>query len=405
MGAAGASAQAAFPSKNLGVATSQAVPVTLSGTFATASVLTMGQPNSDFTVDAALTTCTSSSSGACSVGVTFTPTAPGLRMGAVVVYNSGGAQVGSTIIYGTGLGPVAVFVPGNVATFAGQIGENLGALGNGGQATKSELYLPSGVAFDGAGNLYIADNAHNEVRMVCAAASSGIINGTQSKCTAAGIIIAVAGGGGGCGSSEKDTFGDGCAADLSSLSNPGGVMVDGAGNLYIADTGNDLIRVVNAASGIITVFAGNLGGTSGLCSGKTDSVGDGCPATQATLDGPQGTTLDVFGNLYIADTDNNRIRMVAPSGIITTFAGGTGCGAQTDGIGDGCSASQAILDLPYPVAFDASGNMYIPDSSHNRVREVTATGGVVTSASPITVFAGTGTFLTVIANSRSLARV
>jgi len=401
LGSASAGAQAAFPSENVGTASGgQAVQVTANtaGTVSSIEVLTMGQASLDFTADtiaadSGLTTCTGANlavNGNCNVGVIFTPSVPGMRMGAVALLSSANTVLGTAYIYGTGIGPVAAFVPGYVTTYAGN-GDNLGALGDGGPATSAELYLPSGVAFDGAGNLYIADNAHNRVRMVCAAASSGIIKGTQAKCTAAGIIITLAGAGGGC-AGEKDTFGDGCAASSSTLSSPGGVTVDGAGNLYIADSGNDMVREVSAVSGIITVFAGNLGGASGLCAGKTDDLGDGCPATSATLNQPQGTTLDVFGNVYIADSSNARIRMVAPSGVITTFAGGgTGCGTETDGVGDGCSASDAILENPYPVAFDASGNMYIPDSSHNRVRKVAATGGAVTSSSGIANFAGSGT--------------
>ena len=386
LGAAGASAQAAFPNANVGVATSQAVPVTFSGTYSTASVLTMGQANSDFTVDAALTTCTGSSAGSCSVGVTFTPTVPGLRMGAVVVSDSGGNVLGSTTIYGIGIGPVATFAPGYIATFAGD-GDYLGHVGDGGLAINAELYLPSGVALDGAANLYIADNAHNRVRMVCSAAASGIIKGTQSGCTAPGIIFTVAGGGAGC-ASQSDPVGDNCPAADSTLASPAGITIDGAGNLFIADSGNNEVREVNAVTGIITTFAGDV---NGLCGGKTDSLGDGCQATSAKLNQPQGVTFDVYGNLYIADTSNSLIRMVAPSGVITTFAGGgSGCGAQTDSVGDGCKASQAILNNPYPVAFDASGNMYIPDSSDDRVREVAATSGVVTSSSAITNFAGTG---------------
>jgi len=386
LGAAAASAQAGFPNANVGVATSQAVPVNISGTYSTASVLTLGQPNSDFTVDAALTTCTSSSSGSCSVGVTFTPTVPGLRMGAVVVYDSGGNLLGSTTIHGTGIGPVGAFVPGYVTPFAGD-GDYLGKLGDGGSALSAELYLPSSVALDGAGNLYIADNAHNRVRMVCSAAASGIINGTQSNCTAKGIIITVAGGGNGC-ASQSDPIGDNCPAAQSTVASPGGVTIDGAGNLFIADSGNNEVREVNAVTGIITVFAGDV---NGLCAGKTNSLGDGCQATSANLSQPEGVTFDVYGNLYIADTSNNRIRMVAPSGVITTIAGGGGgCGAKTDSVGDGCSAGQAILNNPYPVNFDASGNMFIPDSTNNRVREVAAKSGVVTSSSTITTFAGNG---------------
>jgi hypothetical protein len=396
VGVAGASAQASFPNENVGSPSAgQAVPVTASaaGTVSTIEVLTGGQANLDFAADSALTACTAETlavAQTCNVGVIFTPSAPGMRIGAVVLLSSTNAVLGTTYVYGTGLGPVAAFVPGNVITFAGEVGSNLGLIGDGGPATSAELYLPSGVAFDGAGNLYIGDSEHNRVRMVCAAASSGIISGTQAKCTAAGIIITIAGGGGGC-TGEKDTFGDGCAASSSTLSSPQGVTIDGAGNLVIADTGNDLIREVNAESGIITVLAGNLLGTGGLCAAKTDGIGDGCPATQATLNAPQGTTFDVFGNLYIADTAEGRIRMVAPSGVITTFAGaGAGCAAQTDLVFDGCPASEASFNRPYPVAFDAAGNMFIPDSTDNRVREVVAKSGVVTPGSLITSFAGNG---------------
>ena len=401
LGSASAGAQAAFPSETVGTASGgQAVQVTANtaGTVSSIEVLTTGQASLDFTADtlasdSGLTTCTGANlavNGSCNVGVIFTPTAPGMRIGAVALLNAANTVLGTAYIYGTGLGPVAAFVPGYVTRYAGN-GENLGARGDGDPATEAELYLPSGVAFDGAGNLYIGDTDHNRVRMVCSGTSSGIINGTPAKCTAAGIIITVAGGGNGC-AAETDTFGDGCPASDSTLSSPGGVTVDGAGNLFIADSGNDLIREVSAVSGVITVFAGNLDGAKGVCAGATDSLGDGCPATSATLNEPQGVTLDVFGNAYIADTSDARIRMVAPSGVITTVAGGgTGCGAQTDSVGDGCSASQAILENPYPVAFDASGNMYIPDSSHNRVREVAATGGAVTSSSGISDFAGTGT--------------
>jgi sugar lactone lactonase YvrE len=398
LAAAGAGAQgASFPNENVGSSSGgQAVPVTATraGTVKTIEVLTLGQANLDFSADtlpadSGLTTCAAATlaiAQTCNVGVIFTPTAPGLRFGAAVLLDAGSNVLGAAYIYGAGIGALGAFVPGYVATYAGD-GLYLGPLGDGGQALNGELYLPSGVALDGAGNLYIADSAHNRVRMVCAAPSSGIINGTQAECTAAGIIITVAGGGTVC-SGQTDPIGDGCLASESTLASPGGVTVDGAGNLYIADTGNNEVRVVNAASGIITVFAGDV---NGVCTGATDSLGDGCQATSATLNQPQGSTFGASGNIYIADTSDNLIRVVAPSGIITRLVGGgAGCTTQTDSVGDGCTASQAVLDNPYPVAFDASGDMYIPDSSHNRVREVAATGGVVTSSSPISNFAGTG---------------
>ena len=164
-----------------------------------------------------------------------------MRLGAVVVYSSSAAPGGLRLL-GTGVGPVAAFVPGNVSTFAGN-GDYLGASWvTVGRPRSPSFSLPSAVAFDGAGNLYIADSAHNRVRMVCAGSFSGLIKGTQAKCTAPGIIFTIAGGGSGCGAGETDTFGDGCNAPASTLSSPTGVAVDGAGNLYITDNGNDLVR-------------------------------------------------------------------------------------------------------------------------------------------------------------------
>ena len=390
-GAASAGAQAGFPNEGVGAFSNpQAVPVTIStaGTVANIQVTTMGQPGLDFAQDTALTTCAGAVTTTCNVGVTFAPSTPGVRVGAVVLLDKSSNVLGTAYVYGMGIGSIGSFMPGYVTPYAGTVGFYKGSsIGDGGQATEAELYLPAGIAFDGGGNLYIADTAHNRVRMVCAGSSSGIINGTQAACKSPGVITTVAGGGGGC-ASQTDTIGDGCPAGNSTLATPGGVTVDGAGNLYISDTGNNEIRVVNSATGVITVFAGDV---NGLCAGKTDSLGDGCPATSAILNEPEGVTLDVFGNVYIADTANNLIRKVAPSGIITTSAGGgAGCGAQSDGFGNGCDANQAVLKNPYPVAFDASGNMYIPDSSDNEVREVMATGGVVSPTSTIVDFAGNG---------------
>ncbi len=402
LGVAGAQA-ATFPNENVGTSSAgQAISVTATraGTVNTINVLTLGQANLDFNADSlpadsGLTTCTGETLSIgqnCKVGVIFTPTAPGTRFGAVVLLDVNNKVLGTGYASGTGVGPLATFVPGYVSTFAGN-GNYLGAFfGDNGPATSAELYLPSAVAFDGAGNLYIADSAHNRVRMVCAAASSGLINGTQAKCTAPGIIFTIAGGGSGCGASETDTFGDGCNAPASTLSSPTGVAVDAAGNLYITDNGNDLVRVVNVVSGVISVFAGNLSGASGVCGGATDSIGDGCPATSATLNAPQGVTLDAVGNVYIADTSNDRIRVVSSSGIITSLVGGGSgtCGSALNPIGDGCPISDAVLLNPSPVAFDASGNMFIPDTAHNRVRKVAATAGVVSASSIISDFAGTG---------------
>ncbi len=399
LGASGARAQVGFGSSNVGVpAASKAVPVIFpaGGTYSTASVLTLGQSGLDFAVDSALTTCSSGSpvpsGGNCSIGVTFTPTAPGIRVGAIVVLDGGGNVLGTTTISGTGLGALGTFVPGNVEVAAGQLDTYLGALGDGLQATSAELYLPSGVTLDGAGNLYIADTAHNRVRMVCAAKNSGIIAGTtgNSVCTAPGVIITVVGAGGGC-NGQLDLLGDGCSAQKATVASPGGVAVDGVGNLYIADTGNEAVRVVNAVTGIITTFAGEINPLCTVPQGRIDLLGDGCPATSAILNQPQGVTPDIYGNIYIADTADNRIRVVSPAGIISTIAGGgAGCTGGQGGVGDTCQASQAKLANPDAVALDAAGDMYIADSSNNRVRVLTATAGTISSSSIITTFAGNG---------------
>jgi uncharacterized protein (TIGR03437 family) len=156
--------------------------------------------------------------------------------------------------------------------------------------------------------------------------------------------------------------GDGLPATSAQLKSPQGVAVDSAGNIYIADTGNERIRLV--ANGIISTFAGN--GTSG-------SGGDYGDPTQAQLHLPEGLALDSSGNLYIADSANNVIRQVS-GGVITTFAGNHIAGFSHEG----GPAVVAALNVPLDIAFDTSGNAYIADSGNARIRMV-STAGVITS--------------------------
>jgi sugar lactone lactonase YvrE len=219
------------------------------------------------------------------------------------------------------------------------------------------------VVLDGAGNIYIADSVHNRIRKVTAST---------------GIISTVAGTG------SSTYTGDNGLAVNATLNAPGGVTIDGAGNLYIADTGNNVIRMITAATGVIHTVAGT--GTAG-------SAGDTKAATLAELNQPWGVTLDISGNLYIADTSNHLIREVmASTGIITTVAGNGFINSDGTGgySGDNGQATLAALNFPFAVAFDAQGNMYIPDSRNDRVREVTAVGGIITGSCTITTFAGTG---------------
>ena len=212
-----------------------------------------------------------------------------------------------------------------------------GFSGDGGAATSASLYYPVGVAVDGSGNLFIADTQNHRVRQV----------------DATGVITTVAGNG------TLWFSGDGGAATSASLFYPSGVALDGSGNLFISDGGNQRVRRVDAATGVITTVAGN--GTS------DDFSGDGGPATSVRLFSPEGVAADGSGNLFIADHDNQAVRRVdAATGIITTVAG-TGTPGFT---GDGGDATSASLSLPSGVAVDGSGNLFIADSSNSRVRLV-----------------------------------
>jgi len=175
-----------------------------------------------------------------------------------------------------------------------------------------------------------------------------------------GVISTVAGDG------QPRLAGDGGRAADASLNAPAGLVVDSSGNLYISDSGNACIRRV-AADGTITTIAGN---------GRAGFSGDGGPATAAQLAFPTGLAIDPAGNLYVADTDNQRIRMIAPDGTITTVAG-TGDQGYS---GDGGPATAAELISPFSVVVDAAGNLYIADFGNSVVRKVTPNGIISTVA-------------------------
>ena len=234
----------------------------------------------------------------------------------------------------------------NISTVAG----GGAALGDGGAATSAQINEPYGAALDAAGNLYIADTSNHRIRKVDA--STGNIS------TVAGT--------GAAGYGE-----DGGAAAAAQLNFPYNVALDGPGNLYIADVSNDRIRKVDASTGNIETVAGT--GISGYS-------GDGGAATAAQLNSPRSVGVDAAGNLYIADSDNHRIRKVdASTGNISTVVG---TGAQSYG-GDGAAAAAAQINNPFSVAVDGSGNLYIADSGNHRIRKVD-TAGVITTV------AGTG---------------
>lgn len=228
-------------------------------------------------------------------------------------------------------------VDGVVNTVAGNGTEGYG--GDNGPATSAILDTPTGIAVDSSGNLYIADTNNNRIREV-----SG------------GIITTIAGTG------APGYSGDGGPALSATLASPGALAIDSSGNLYIADSNNNCIRKISA--GQISTFAGD---------GFEGFAGDGGPATSAMLDTPLGVAVDAAGNVYIADTNNQRVRLVtAGSGNISTIAGTGAYGFTADG-----PALAAALANPSAVAVNSSGTVYIADSDNQRIR--TLSGGQVTT--------------------------
>ncbi len=232
---------------------------------------------------------------------------------------------------------------GIITTVAGTGTNGYRASDDGAAAAAAQINNPLGVTLDGAGNLYIVDRNNNRVRRV----------------DTAGVITTVAGGG--------SSLGDGGAATAAQLNGPFGAAADGSGNLYIADTNNNRVRKVDASTGNISTVAGT---------GAAGYSGDGGAATSAQIQYPYGAAVDGAGNLYIADTVNNRIRKVDTAGVITTIAG---TGTASYG-GDGGMATAAHMDNPDSVALDGLGNLYIADTNNNRVRKIDTAGVITTVA-------------------------
>ncbi len=321
----------------------------------------------------------------CTTYVTFTPTKPGPRWFQLTVTDSNqvnykigltGTGIGSafsitpgiinTVPGGASVAPVTgmardsagnVYVAdyldhvvlqitpaGTVSTFAG-IYTVSGYDGDGGPATSAHLDDPFGLSFDSTGNLYIADTLNNVIR----------------KVDVYGIITTIAGNGTG------GYTGDNGPATDAQLYNPLGVLADTAGNLYISDTFNNVVRKVTTTGKITTIagdgFGAGVGGWYGgeIGSGSGGWSGDGGPATSAELNMPTSVSLDASGNLYIADVENSAIRKVDGSGNIWTVAGLCGDGCSPGYSGDGGPATSAQLGFPFGVAVDAAGDFYIAD--------------------------------------------
>lgn len=347
-------------------------------------------------------------SGKASGGTTVTLTGTNLT-GATGVTFGGAAGTGLTVVSATrltvttpagtaGARDVSVTTPGGTVTSVGAFtyvpstistfaGTSAGFSGDGATATAAQLSGPQGAAFDAAGNLYIADTTNHRIRVVCK--TSGTYFGIAMT---AGNIYTIAG-------TTSGMSGDGGPATAAQFSGPRGVALDAAGNLYIADQGNNRIRVINQTPGTyfgIPMTAGNIYTVAG-----GGASGDGALATAAQLSSPYGIAFDTTGNLFITDTGSHRIRVInhtpgtyfgvaMTANNIYTVAGVEGAGAYN---GDGIAATTAWLRSPSGIAFDNAGNLYIADNLNHRIRAVARTSGtffgVAMTADRIYTVAGT----------------
>ena len=235
---------------------------------------------------------------------------------------------------------------------AGSLGE--GYSGDGGPAALAQLTGPRGLALDAAGNLYVADSGNHAIRRIAKD----------------GTITTIAGRG------VRGFSGDGGRATSARLNTPTGVAFDSRGNLYIADTLNHRVRKVNRAGTIATIAGSGALSTVSHGTGGFGFSGDGGPAVLAQLSIPEGVAVDSRGNVYIADTGNDRIRKVDTKGIIRTIAG-TGKHSYS---GDGRPAVRANLYAPVGLAVGPGGSLYFSERDHHAVRMITARGMMVAVA-------------------------
>lgn len=229
---------------------------------------------------------------------------------------------------------------GSVSTLAGAVG-TLGSID--GSGTGARFAYPYGVAVDNSGNVYVADHNNHTIR----------------KITSGGSVTTLAGVAGVYGAADG-------AGGAARFSGPTGVAVDGNGNIYVADSGNNTIRKITAA-GVVSTFAGSNG-----AAGSADGTG-----SSARFNNPQGVSVDGFGNVYVADTNNDTIRKITPAGVVTTIAGSAGAAGNTDS-----TAGAAVrFNGPYAISVTGDGQtIYVADFFNNTIRRMDSSGSTTTLA-------------------------
>jgi sugar lactone lactonase YvrE len=319
---------------------------------------------------------------------------------------------GTVYVSNTGANEVSAVAGGTTTPVAGSLSA-FGEHGDGGKAAAASLYQPGGTAVDAEGDVFIADSGDNTVREITAAGVIKRVAGTGTaglgfagpapagfpaalssldhpedvavsaagdvyvadtfnnrvvEVTPAGKVLAVAGDG------TAGYSGDGGRGAFAELDQPAGLALDAKGDLYIADSGSNVIRRVDARTGVITTVAGDV--AAGRAGGGLGGFsGDGGPATSAQLNDPQGVAVDGAGDLFIADTFNNAVREVTPAGTISTVVNSASAGGGIPAAGgetSGVAPAASHLNTPYGIAIDPSTEtLYIADTHNSKIAEVT----------------------------------
>ena len=355
--------------------------------------------STDFTISAPSCTTNPDTTTDCQVTVTFAPTQPGQDHASLIVTSTLGAT-SSFGLNGTGSAASVALDPGTTSIFG------------------SGYSAPTGILQDAAGNIYIADTGNNRVvrysggtpTIIAGTGSAGYSGdgGQASLATLSGpkavavsphgsfiadtdnvirrvdpntgIITTFGGGATSLCTAAIDSYGDGCLAIAAKFSAPAGLASDAIGNIYVADTGNSLIRELTP-SGYVFLIGG---GATTVCG--SDVMGNGCAATKAIFKSPTALQVDANRNIFIADTGNNEVREIVSATNTVIAIAGTG---QAGGSGNGGSATAAQVNGPTGIAIDAAGDVYIADTGNQVIRLVNASGTINTTAGTLGA-SGTG---------------